>query len=48
MAITLFGDSCMGKSTIVGIPAKQLSTEVYSGKDYIEAVKERKHGDGAV
>lgn len=39
MVIALFGDSCTGKSTIAKELEKQLSAEVYSGKDYLKLAK---------
>lgn len=39
MVVGLFGDSCTGKSTIAEVLAKQLSGEVYSGKDYLKLAK---------
>ncbi len=39
MVITLFGDSCTGKSTIAEGLAHQLSAQVYSGKDYVKLAK---------
>lgn len=39
MVIALFGDSCVGKSTLAGTLARKLSGEVYSGKDYLRLAK---------
>lgn len=39
MVIALFGDSCVGKSTLAEELSRQLSGEVYSGKDYLRLAK---------
>lgn len=39
MVIALFGDSCTGKSTIAEALSRELSAEVYSGKDYFKLAK---------
>ena len=39
MVITLFGDSCTGKSTIAAALSQTLSAEIFSGKDYLKLAK---------
>ena len=39
MVITLFGDSCTGKSTIAATLAQALSAEIFSGKDYLKLAR---------
>lgn len=39
MVIVLFGDSCVGKSTLAETLSRQLPGEVYSGKDYLRLAK---------
>lgn len=39
MVIAIFGESCVGKSTIAEKLASRLSAEVFSGKDYLKLAK---------
>lgn len=39
MVITLFGDSCTGKSTIAAALSQTFSAEIFSGKDYLKLAK---------
>jgi len=39
MVIGLFGESCVGKSTIAGELAKTLSAQVFTGRDYLRMAK---------
>lgn len=39
MVIAIFGESCVGKSTIAEKLASRLSAEVFSGKDYPKLAK---------
>lgn len=39
MVIALFGDSCVGKSTIADALAPQLGAEIFTGKDYLRLAK---------
>lgn len=39
MLIAIFGESCTGKSTLADRLTKQLSAEVYTGKDYLRLAK---------
>ncbi|MGN0518161.1 MAG: hypothetical protein ACI4II_05505 [Acutalibacteraceae bacterium] len=39
MVIAIFGESCVGKSTIAEKLAKRINAEIYSGKDYMRLAK---------
>lgn len=39
MVIAIFGESCVGKSTIADELAKRINAEIYSGKDYMRLAK---------
>ena len=39
MVIAIFGESCVGKSTIAEKLASRLNAEVFSGKDYLKLAK---------
>ena len=39
MVIGIFGESCVGKSTVAAELQKSLNAEVYSGKDYLRLDK---------
>ncbi len=39
MVIGIFGESCVGKSTLAQAVAKRLGAKVYSGKDYLRLSK---------
>ena len=39
MVIAIFGESCVGKSTLANILRDKLSATVYSGKDYLRLAK---------
>lgn len=39
MVIAIFGDSCVGKTTIAEQLGKQLSAQIFSGKDYLKLAK---------
>lgn len=39
MVIAIFGESCVGKSTIAKVLSEQINAEVYAGKDYLRLAK---------
>lgn len=39
MLITIFGESCTGKSTLAGALKERTGVEVFSGKDYLRLAK---------
>lgn len=39
MVIGIFGESCVGKSTVAAELQKSLNAEVYAGKDYLSLDK---------
>ncbi len=39
MLITIFGESCTGKSTLAGALKERTGAQVYSGKDYLRLAK---------
>ena len=39
MFITIFGESCTGKSTLAGALKERTGAQVYSGKDYLRLAK---------
>jgi len=39
MVIAIFGESCVGKSTLANVLRDKLSATVYSGKDYLRLAK---------
>jgi len=39
MVIAIFGESCVGKSTLAELLKKKINAEVYNGKDYLRLAK---------
>ena len=39
MVIGIFGENCVGKSTLAGLLKEKIGAEVYSGKDYLRFAK---------
>lgn len=39
MVIAIFGESCVGKSTLASALKERLSAEIYAGKDYLRLAK---------
>lgn len=47
MVIGIFGESCVGKSTLAELLKEKIDAQVYSGKDYLRLNKNdasKKHG----
>ena len=40
MVVGIFGESCVGKSTLAGLLRERLAAEVYTGKDFLRLAKD--------
>lgn len=48
MLITIFGESCTGKSTLADALKERTGAQVYSGKDYLRLAKSEGMGKSPV